>query len=214
MLSSFSSTIRAFVSGAAVAGLLVLAGCGDDPKPVEKVEKKKGPVIPTGPITALTAFAEMYKVARGEAPDTQVASLTGDDVEGSKTEEGKYVQWTGVFVSASKQSATTYTYSTVEHGNILRGINSSGTMKWGGPTRDAEVFSNSDIATDSDAAYKAAAEKAAEWIAKNPGKPTTTFALGQTSRFPAPTWYIVFGNAKTGGFAAFVNATTGKVMTK
>jgi hypothetical protein len=206
---------QAFASGAAMAGILLLTGCGDEPKPVEtKVEKKKVSSIPTGPITGLTAYYEMYKVARSQAPDIQTASLTGNDVEGTKSEEGKFPMWTAVFVSASTQAAITYTYSTVESGNTLRGINSAGTMKWAGPTRDAEPFSNSDFSVDSDAAYKAAMEKAGDWVAKNPGKPVTTFALGQSPRFPAPMWYVVWGNAKTGGFAVFVNALTGKVMTK
>ena len=178
------------------------------------MEKKKGPVIPTGPITAMTAYYEMYKVARNDAPDIQTASLTGNDVEGTKSEEGKYPMWTAVFVSASKGQAYTYTYTTVESGRSLRGINSGGTMRWAGANRDAEPFSNSDFSIDSDAAYKAAFEKAGDWTKKNADKPITTFALGQTSRFAAPTWYIVWGNAKTGGFAVFVNAATGKVLNK
>lgn len=210
-----NSLFRTLSSSAALAGLLVLAGCGDEPKPAEtKVEKKKGPVIPEGPITALTAYYEMYKVARNDAPDIQTASLVGNDVEGTKSGEGKYPMWTAVFVSASKQQAITYVYSTVESGRTLRGLNSGGTMRWAGANRDAEPFSNSDISIDSDAAYKAAFEKAGDWTKKNPEKGLTTFALGQSSRFPAPTWYIVWGNAKTGGFAVFVNASTGKVLTK
>ena len=77
-------------------------------------------------------------------------------------------------------------------------------------TQDATPFSNGDFSTDSDAAYTAAAEKAAAWLAKNADKPVTTFALGQSARLPAPMWYIMWGDNKKGGFAVYVNAATGK----
>jgi hypothetical protein len=75
-------------------------------------------------------------------------------------------------------------------------------------------FSNSDFSVDSDAAYNAAAEKAGDWLKKNASKPVTTFALGHASHFPAPMWYIMWGDKKTGGYAVYVNASTGKVFGK
>jgi hypothetical protein len=192
------------------AAILILTGCSDAPVATEaKTEAPKKPAIPEGPITALTAYYDTYKVARQIAPDVQAASITGNEVEGTKSGEGKYAQWTIVFVSASKQQATTFVYTTVEHNGLLRGINNSGSMKWGGPTQEATPFANSDFSVDSDAAYKAAAEKGAAWLAKNADKPVSTFALGQSVRVPNPVWYIMWGDKKS-GFAAYVNAVTGK----
>jgi hypothetical protein len=37
--------------------------------------------------------------------------------------------------------------------------------------------------------------------------------LGNSARFPAPVWYIIWGTPKS-GFAAYVNATTGALVTK
>jgi hypothetical protein len=191
------------LGSATMAGLLLLSGCSSDtPPPAEtKVEKKK-PAVPTGPITGLTAYYEMYKVARTLAPDLQTASLTGNDVEGVKSEEGKYAMWTAVFVSASMRQATT-----------LKGVNNAGSAPWGGPTQAATPFANSDFSVDSDAAYKTAAAKAGDWLTKNADKPITIFALGNASTFPAPMWYIRWGT-KTGGFAVYVNASTGTVFGK
>jgi hypothetical protein len=155
----------------------------------------------------------MYKVARTLAPDLQTASLTGNDVEGVKSEEGKYAMWTAVFVSASMKQATTFTYSTVEQGTTLKGVNNAGSAPWGGPTQTATPFANSDFSVDSDAAYKTAAAKAGDWLTKNADKPITIFALGNASTFPAPMWYIRWGT-KTGGFAVYVNASTGTVFGK
>ena len=202
------------LGSATMAGLLLLSGCSSDTPPAAetKVEKKK-PAVPTGPITGLTAYYEMYKVARTLAPDLQTASLTGNDVEGVKSEEGKYAMWTAVFVSASMRQATTFTYSTVEQGTTLKGVNNAGSAPWGGPTQAATPFANSDFSVDSDAAYKTAAAKAGDWLTKNADKPITIFALGNASTFPAPMWYIRWGT-KTGGFAVYVNASTGTVFGK
>jgi len=200
------------LGSAALAGLLLLSGCSDATPPAEtkKVEKKK-PAMPTGPITGLTAYYEMYKVARQIAPDIQVASLTGNDVEGAKGEEFKYVMWTAVFVSASLKQATTFTYVTSDKALAPMGVNNGGTVRWRGPTQNAMPFSNSDFSIDSDAAYKTAAGKAADWLAKNADKPVTVFALGNASSFPAPMWYIRWGT-KTAGFAVYVNASTGNIF--
>ena len=76
------------------------------------------------------------------------------------------------------------------------------------------TFQTSDFTIDSDAAYKAAAEKAGDWLKDkdNASKPVS-LSLGAATRFPAPVWYILFGNSKS-GFAAFVNAATGNVIAK
>lgn len=201
--------LRNSLAALALVSVILLAGCGDSAPPAEvKKEAPKKPTVPEGAIPALTAYNEVYKVARKLAPDVQTASLTGTDVDGVKNEEGKYAQWTIVFVSASKMEAYTFVYSTVEKGNILRGLNNQGSMRWAGPNQNALPFSNSDFSIDSTAAYKTAAEKAKDWLAKNETKPVTTFALGMSSKFAAPMWFIQWGDKK-GGYAAFVNAATG-----
>jgi hypothetical protein len=205
------ATISIAATIAATICAIVITGCADAPVPTEaKSDAPKKPAIPTGAIPALTAYYETYKAARQISPDVQAASIVGNEVDGVKSEDGKYAQWTVVFTSALKQQATTFVYTTVEHDRLLKGINNTGSMKWTGPTQDAVPFANSDFSIDSDAAYKAAAAKAATWLGKNPGKPVTTFALGQSARLPTPTWYIMWGDKKN-GFAAYVNAATGEV---
>jgi hypothetical protein len=201
------------MTGAAMlAALLTFSACSESPAPTEAKKKTEPakPAVPTGPIPALQAYYECYKVARQIAPDIQVASVTGNEVEGTPSDKGKYAQWTVVFVSASKKEATTFVYTTVEHAGMLKGINNTGSQRWAGPRQDAMPFANGDFSVDSDAAYTAAATKGSAWMAKNADKPVTTFALGLSSRLTAPTWYIMWGDKKS-GFAAFVNAVTGTV---
>ena len=64
---------------------------------------------------------------------------------------------------------------------------------------------------DSDAAYQAAAADGAAWLKKNPDKKLSSFQLGNTYRFQAPIWYLMWGDKKS-GYVAFVDATSGKVV--
>ena len=88
-------------------------------------------------------------------------------------------------------------------------MNNMGNQMWGGPTQARLLFANAEATIDSDAAYTAAAAKAAPWLAKNKDRPVTTFALGQAATLPAPTWYIMWGDKTKGGYAVYVNAATG-----
>ena len=83
-------------------------------------------------------------------------------------------------------------------------------MPWGGATRDAMPIELSDFNTDSDAAYQAAANAAADWLKKNPDKPLTEFELWNIYRFQTPVWYVMWGDKKS-GYVAIVNASDGKV---
>ena len=80
--------LRAAVLATAV---FILAGCSDSPAPVAKTEAPKKPEVPSGPITALTAYNAVYKVARQIAPDLQTASITGNNLaDAQQSGEGKY----------------------------------------------------------------------------------------------------------------------------
>ncbi|HVW84394.1 MAG TPA: hypothetical protein VHB50_06920, partial [Bryobacteraceae bacterium] len=93
---------RTLSTAVSIATILLLNGCTESPKPAEaKTELPKKPAVPTGPIPALTAYYEVYRVARQIAPDIQTASITGEEVGDVKCSEGKYPEWKIVFVSPS-----------------------------------------------------------------------------------------------------------------
>jgi hypothetical protein len=98
--------------------------------------------------------------------------------------------------------------------NISKGVRAEGTEAWSGPTTASETFMTSDFSIDSDAAYKTAAGKAGDWLKEkdNAAKPVS-MSLGAAARFPAPVWYILFGDAKS-GFVTVINATTGNIIAK
>ena len=199
---------------AAIAGVFLLTGCANDPGRIEaKAPVEKRSDIPTGPVSAFTAFYKMYEPARKWSSDIQVASVTAMDPESIGKNDGKCSAWQAVFVSPVKRQSQTYTYSTVEMPGIPKGISAGRATAWFGATPDAKPFSNSEMSVDSTAAYKTAAEKASGWLKKNSEKPVTTFALGDANRFPAPTWYIVWGTKKS-GYNVYLNASTGKVLGK
>ena len=204
--------LKAVVVFASVLGLL---GCSQAPKATPEVkpetEAKKEPAGPPEPVTAKTAFWETYKPARGWATDLLPLSVASNDVPAVKSEGGKAPVWSIVYVSPNRHEARTFTYSVVNRlPDIHKGVSAGGAEPWSGATAKSKPFQITEFATDSDVAYKVAYEKAQAWVKKHPDKPLA-FSLGAASRFPAPVWYVLWGNTKS-GYAVFVNATTGMAM--
>jgi hypothetical protein len=208
---------RILKAAMAVAAALVLTACSEAPKsaaadakaPTEAIKK---PAKPSEPVAAKTAFYEMYKPARGWATDLLPLTLTSNEVPGVQSGDGKYPMWTAVFVSPSRREARTFFYSVADHGdNIHQGVSSGGAQVWTGATQKSQPFQITGFSVDSDDAYKTAMEKAGPWVKKNRDKKPSLF-LASSSRFPAPVWYVLWGNTKS-GYMVFVNATTGSTMT-
>ena len=202
-----------------VVAAIGLAACSSEPAKTTEATTgdaaKKAPAGPPEPVLAKTAFYEMYTPAHAWAADLLPISLKSGEITGIKNADGKAGYWTAVFVSPTQHAARTYSYAVADQlPNITKGIKAEGTETWRGPTPSVMTFETTDFMTDSDAAYKTAAGKAADWLkdAENAAKPVT-FSLGQDKRFPAPVWYILFGSAKA-GFAVLINASTGNIITK
>lgn len=196
----------------AVIAVLALAACSEAPAPgttetkTEAAPKKEE--APAGPVTAKTAFYEMYKPARAWAPDFMLLSMDSNEVPGITSEDGKYGMWSAVLVSPSLNQARTFTYSAVNSGNeIHKGLDVSPAQAWSGPTPASRPFQTMDFSIDSDAAYQTASAKAATWVKEHPGK-KVAFTLGNASRFPTPVWYIQWGT-RSSGYSVLVSATTG-----
>ena len=202
------------LKAAAFAAVIALSACSEAPKAASETkaetEAKKEPTGTPQPVTAKTAFWEIYKPARAWATDLLPLSVANIEVPEVKSEGGKAAMWTVVFVSPSRREARTFSYSVVNSGtNIHKGVTASGAEPWSGATTKSRPFQITEFAIDSDAAYKAAYAKGEAWIKKHPDK-APAFTLGAASRFPSPVWYVIWGNTKS-GFAAFINATTGLV---
>jgi hypothetical protein len=198
----------------ALVAVLLLTACSDSPKPSTETkpegEKKE---TPSEPVTAKTAFWEMYKLAHAWTADTLLLSLVSKTVPGFKNDAGKAAMWVGVFASPSRHEMRTFTYSIVDRlPEIRKGVDVARPVPWLGPAREGMPFQTSDFATDSDAAYQTALAMplAGPWVKKHPDK-EVSLTLGHASRFPAPVWYVLWGDNKS-GFYALVNATTGKTI--
>jgi hypothetical protein len=199
----------------AVAGaVLMLAACSSAPEPAATTAAPAttAPAKPAGPVSAKTAFYEMYKPARTWATDIQALSLKSGELAGFKNEDGKAALWTAIFASPSLRQARRFTYAVATAGTIEKGVHAEVPEAWSGPTKAVMPFQNSDFAVDSDAAFKTAADKGAEWLKTNADK-KWSMELGAAARFSAPVWFTEWGDAK-GGYAQYVNATTGDLVTK
>jgi hypothetical protein len=204
---------RILLTATAMVAALMLSACSEAPQPAAKVESevKKEPAKAPEAVTAQRAFYELYKPARAWAADLLALSVVSGEAPGIKNEDGKAGLWTVTFVSPSRKEGRIFTYAVVDSGaDIRKGINIGNALPWSGPTPKSKAFANSEFAVDSDAAYKAAVEKAEVWVKSHPTQ-TATFQLGDASRFPAPVWYVMWGTTKN-GYAVFVNALTGAVV--
>jgi len=166
------------------------------------------------PVTAKTAYWEMYKMARGWATDLTPLSLAAKKVTGHSIDGGKYVTWTAAFASPSKKEVRRFTYSVIAVDGIAKGPEADRPMAWAGPTRDATPFRIGEIAIDSDVAFQKAAKKADAWLKAHPKESQdVTITLGNAARFSTPVWYIMWGNQKS-GFNAWINALNGDLLDK
>ena len=162
-------------------------------------------------VSAKTAFWEMYKLAHTWAADLVPLKVESKTVSGFRNGGGKAVSWTATFGSPSRHEARVFTYFAITHApDIHKGVIVGNPLPWAGPTRDALAFDTSDFAVDSDAVYNTAFALASTWAKAHPDK-DVTFSLGNASRFPAPVWYVLWGDSKS-GYAVFVNAKSGAVV--
>jgi hypothetical protein len=192
---------------------LAFTSC-EAPKPAGEAKPdsvSKAAQAPSQPVSGKTAFWEMYKSAHSWAADLVPLALESKTVPGIKNEAGKAAVWTATFGSPRRQEARVFTYSiTAKPPEIYKGVTVGSPLPWTGPTPAALAFMTSDFAVDSDAAYTTALAQAAVWAKRHPDK-EVSFTLGNASRFPAPVWYVLWGDKKS-GYSVFVNAKTGAVV--
>jgi hypothetical protein len=186
---------------------LLMAAC-TDPAPVET--KKKEPEKPPEPVTGRVAFHQMYMMAaRTWGGDTQGMSLQSIPMKSIASAAGKYPAWRGTFVSEARRASRTFTYSIVEAEGLFKGPFAGPEDTYTGPRGQVSPFPIQALKVDSDAAYKTALEKGADYAKKNPDKPIH-FLLENNKRHPNPSWRVIWGESVgTSNFSIFVDASTG-----
>src|ERR1700687_3176105 len=89
-------------AGIVLTAAIFLAACSEAPKttpPDTTTKAEPEPPPPAGPVSAKTAFYEMFKPARAWATDFLLLSMSSNEVPGMKSEGGKFAMWTAVLVS-------------------------------------------------------------------------------------------------------------------
>jgi len=191
-----------------LSALLLAVACSEAPRK----ETKKEPPKPVEPVSGRHAFYQMYGTARSWAQDLQalqMQSITLDDV---KAKDGKYPAWRVTFVSDSRRSAKTYTYSVVTAQGLNKGIFGGNEESYSGPRGQNAAFPMQALKTDSDAAFETAGKKGADYSKKNPNKPIT-MVLESIKLFPNPVWRVLWGESVgTSNFSIYVDASTGEYL--
>jgi hypothetical protein len=176
-----------------------------EPKDAQKAET----AAPPKPVTAKTAFWEMYKPAHAWAADILPLKIEAKPLKEMKFEEGKAGLWEASFGSPSKKQFTKFTYSVMAQApDIRKGVTATEALPWAGTTRDALPFQSAEFTTDSDVAFKAAMAKAADWRKSHADVPLNEMSMGAAARFNGPVWYFLWGDKKN-GFFQLISASTG-----
>jgi hypothetical protein len=209
-----SAVLKQCAVSAMALVVLLLVGCSQSTTPSvsNDSEAAKKPIGPPELVTAKTAFWPMYTSARKWSTDLVTIKVTSKEVPGFQNEAGKAAMWQATFGSPSLHEYRVYSYAiaTVQP-DIYKGVAAGLGLPWSGVTRDAMPIDLSSFNIDSDAAYTAGATDAAAWLKQNPDKKLSAFELGNAYKFPAPAWYLMWGDKKS-GYVAFVNATSGKAF--
>ncbi len=191
--------------------LVLLIGCSEAPK--QKAEqKKKEPEKPAEPVTARTAFQQIFASARTWAPDAQILRLANIRVEGVKDHGGKCGAWQAILVSPSRNKQKMFTYSVVEGpGNLHKGVFGTPEETYT-PRGQAKPFLIAALKVDSDQAFETAMKKGAEYAKKNPDLPMS-FMLELTPQNQNPTWRVLWGESvSTSNYSIVVDASTGEYL--
>lgn len=189
--------------------LLLLGACTEEQKPAAKKEVKAAE-----PVTAVFAVHQIYRQARGWAPDCillQVANLDVKEVNGQ--EGGKMGAWEVTFVSPKRRESRRYTYSVVEvpASSLHEGVFGGSSDTWS-PVGQTQPFAVQYLKTDSPAAYATAMAKAKEYAGKHPGM-AVKFLLEWQKRHLNPTWRVYWGESvATSGFSVYVDAMYDKYV--
>ncbi len=200
--------MRRISIGVATAFFLLLAGCGEDPKPVKKEEKSPEPV------TALKAFYAIFGNARSWAADIQVLEIKSIDLDAKHMcKEGKCWAWSVNLVSPSKGKLKNFTYSVIEaEGNLHQGVFSSLEESWRGPSGPDKPFLMQALKKDSTDAYKAAAAKSVEYMKKHPDMPVV-YEISLTSKYGLPAYRVIWGESvSSSAYSILVGASTGEYV--
>jgi hypothetical protein len=196
-----------------VCGLIALCGCGSTPNQAgkKKVEEVKAP---PEPITGKNAFYKVFVAARSWAPDAQVVRVSSIPMNEVKADpdSGKSGAWQVTLVSPSKLRQRTYTWSAVEsEGNLHEGV-FAGQEDAFNPNSRQKYFLIAALKTDTDAAYKVAAEKSQAYMKANPAM-RVNYLLELGDKHPNPAWRVFWGDSVgTSGHSVFVDATLGNYL--
>ena len=194
---------------AACLSSLLLIGCTEEaPTAANKAPEK------VEPIGGQSALYKMYQMARTAYPDAKVLKLNNVRLaEVPTTVIGKFGAWQATFVSEAKGKSRIYTYFVVaSEVNPHKGPYAGPESGWSGKQGVNTAFDIREVRIESDAAYLAAKEKAADYEAKNPNMPIS-FQLEQIDKFTEPVWRVIWGESTgTSNYSIYVGATLGKFL--
>lgn len=181
--------------------------------PAPEAKKAKAPEAPPEPVSGQKAFFQMYAAARSWAADLQPFDMTSVSLQSVKSADGKYGAWRCTFVSDSKRSQKTYTYSVIEGEGLYKGVYGAVEDNYAGPRGQNAPFIIQAFKTDSDKAFALALEHGGKKHSEKFPDLPITMRLESVKRYPNPVWRVMWGaSPATSNFSVYVNAATGAYL--
>lgn len=193
------------------AALAAHVACFDSSSPSEiKARQEKGEKKALEPISGQNAYYRMYGLAKGWAPDLQAYRCEPVRLEAVPEKDGKFPAWKCVFVSESKRSMKTYSYSVVEAEGLYKDVFAGHDESYTGPRGQNVPFPILALKIDSGSAIETAkAQKdSVAYMKKNPDVPITP-VLEKTKELGNAVWRVYWGNPSTSNYSVLVDASTG-----
>ncbi len=190
--------------------LSLLSACSNTPSE----STAKAPPKPPEPITGRQAFQHTFPSARTWSADCQPLRIRSLNLDEVKAGDGKAGAWEITYISNQQARSRRYTWSAIEApGDLHEGVFAGPVESWSGPSGQQRPFLPAAIEIDTPDAFATAVAASADYLNKPGNRPPVTFLLESTTRFPDPTWRILWGaSIASAEYSVFVNATTGKML--
>ena len=199
--------------------LLLLTACESrNPPSTSSGEKGAQPPAPVteqdAAETGRFAFQKTCIAARSWAQDAKPVSLESQVTKAFTGQGGKAGVWRASFASASRQAMKAWTWSGVAAEDApSRGINPGSEETFNPANTSTRPFDPAFLKIDSDAAFQTAIEHGGAAAKKDPGT-TAAYLLFFDARQNQLKWRVTLDPAKSRPMTVWVDATSGKVLSK
>ena len=203
--------VKKLVQAAAVAALLLPAGCDSSPKTAP--ETKATPAA-SQLETGRFALQKMLAPARFWSPDALPVRLESSNIKDSDGHGGKASFWRAQFASNSRQRQEPFTWSGVASSDVARGVDHGTEDSYNPANRASRTFDLNYLKVDTDKAFDVAQEHGGKQILEKDPKMQVGYLLDWDAQSNQLRWHVMYGGGTVGKLTVLVDASSGAFIRK